>query len=769
LLLTLQKKLLLKRAVMFGAQPKVVSGFAVYLLFVVTAFHISDAFGFQQADARYESSVFINLDRDDEFVWQNTQRYLCEVGKYYWDCQEGLGNYLQIMPDEDTDSNVLVCSTQGTTEADVVQRSELRIIHYQDLNTSYFSKFSMKLPADCYIPHRATIFWQIHQLTGGNYPPLGLVMDGLGNYVVKRSISGECGTPLFCDYLPRGSWHKYFVEYQMGNNNNGHLKLWMDFEKKMEFEGATTMDEATIFYTKFGIYRYSDKRDFVSYFDDAGWSKYTSSPIWDANQMTEVIPTHGLTGQWKFDEPNVYGEYSESGTEPNVYSTVAWDSSGGCSYVGNVRNGATRTKGYVGRAVLFDGVNDYISIPDSGIWDTGSAVTASCRFKTADQQDGKGLIMHDYSNYKYMLYLTGGSGAIRLYVRTASGTISIGIINTAGYYADNKWHHAAGVYDRYANDGKRLKLYVDGELVAYSNGSNENILSGDEGIFIGRYSVSYFKGAIDDVSIYNYGLSAEEIERDAFQNCIARWNFDDTGPVAKEFFRSDNPLILSGTDWATGYSGNALLFDGVNDCARTFPSRMWDAGSTVTASCRFKTAAQQNDKAFIACDKSNYKYMLYLTDNSGTLKFYVQTASGVSSASVSKAAGYYADDKWHNIAGVYDRYASDGKRLKLYVDGYLAASNNGYDEDILGSDEGIAVGVWSENYFNGAIDEVSIYKTGLSRDEVIELFYSDDCIHEVVGDIDGNCKVGIEDLALLLENWLLDCTYPNCLTNPACY
>jgi hypothetical protein len=353
----------------------------------------------------------------------------------------------------------------------------------------------------------------------------------------------------------------------------------------------------------------------------------------------------------------------------------------------------------------------------------------------------------------------------------ATGTVSV---TASGNYADGVWHHIAGVYDRYAGDGNRLKLYVDGNLADLEAGYNENILAGDEGIYIGRWGSNYFNGTIDEARIYNYGLNAEEIAEEVSRKCIASWNFDDgSGGVAKDSFRSDNAFTLSSSaGWTTGITGTALLCDGVDDYAQTYAqyqsyAQMWDAGSAITVSCRFKTAVQQNSKGLIVCDKSSYKYLLYLTNNSGSIRFDVRTTSGISSASVSKAAGYYADNDWHHAVGVYDRYASDGKRLKLYVDGNLAGYSNSYDADILNSDEGIAVGVCSTYYFNGAIDDVSIYKAGLSEAEIMELY--DLCLFVIPGDINHDCRIDFEDVLLLFDKWLLDCTYPNNLTDPACH
>jgi hypothetical protein len=74
---------------------------------------------------------------------------------------------------------------------------------------------------------------------------------------------------------------------------------------------------------------------------------------------------------------------------------------------------------------------------------------------------------------------------------------------------DGKWHHVVGTYD-----GKRACLYIDGNLSDFTN-INGNIATNDNIVVIGdkpewpRYN---WNGLIDDVHIYSYTLSAEEVK-----------------------------------------------------------------------------------------------------------------------------------------------------------------------------------------------------------------------------------------------------------------
>ena len=73
---------------------------------------------------------------------------------------------------------------------------------------------------------------------------------------------------------------------------------------------------------------------------------------------------------------------------------------------------------------------------------------------------------------------------------------------------DGQWHHAAGVYD-----GQKLSLYIDGRL-DISSKAEGNIRITDKAVYIGNNSERQkrsWNGLIDDVRIYSFGFTAEEI------------------------------------------------------------------------------------------------------------------------------------------------------------------------------------------------------------------------------------------------------------------
>jgi len=73
---------------------------------------------------------------------------------------------------------------------------------------------------------------------------------------------------------------------------------------------------------------------------------------------------------------------------------------------------------------------------------------------------------------------------------------------------DGRWHHAAGTYN-----GSQICLYVDGKMDVSSTASG-TIKINNQPVYIGENSERpdrFWNGLIDDVRIYSYALSANEM------------------------------------------------------------------------------------------------------------------------------------------------------------------------------------------------------------------------------------------------------------------
>ena len=147
---------------------------------------------------------------------------------------------------------------------------------------------------------------------------------------------------------------------------------------------------------------------------------------------------------------------------------VATDASG---YLHNgTIEGATWTTGMTGSSLLFDGVNDYISLGDPTALKPAN-LSVSLWFKTTATSGV--LLRKRWYGYGLNMKSTGGVG---FFVYNASGTKFEAVSTRA--YNNNAWHHVTGTYD-----GPRVRLYVDGAVANVSAGP---IYYGTGAIAIGR-------------------------------------------------------------------------------------------------------------------------------------------------------------------------------------------------------------------------------------------------------------------------------------------
>jgi hypothetical protein len=164
-----------------------------------------------------------------------------------------------------------------------------------------------------------------------------------------------------------------------------------------------------------------------------------------------------------------------------------------------------------GKALAFDGLNDYVDLPIGDLLSTlsGSTFTAWVNFANIG---GAWQRVFDFgTGTTTYMYLTPsqGSGTMRFAITTSSTAGESGANSPAGMPAG--WHHAAVVLDDAA---MQIRLYMDGTLMG--SGAT-TLLPKDLGmlnqIWLGRsqWTDPYLTGSVDDFRIYSRALSAGEV------------------------------------------------------------------------------------------------------------------------------------------------------------------------------------------------------------------------------------------------------------------
>ena len=196
---------------------------------------------------------------------------------------------------------------------------------------------------------------------------------------------------------------------------------------------------------------------------------------------------------WKFDEGNSSG-------------TLAYDSSINGNH-GTIY-GASSTEGKINRALSFDGVNDYVNAGNIDVsgnitveaWAKPSASVQSNRWIVA-----KGAWADDQNGDAWLGTKTGGYLGFAVKINGTIYRADDTVVPTA-----NTWYHIIGVWD-----GSNVKFYKNGTLVA------STLISGtrpanSHNVWVGSYqgTNAQFAGLIDEVRIYNYARTADEIRTD---------------------------------------------------------------------------------------------------------------------------------------------------------------------------------------------------------------------------------------------------------------
>ncbi len=128
----------------------------------------------------------------------------------------------------------------------------------------------------------------------------------------------------------------------------------------------------------------------------------------------------------------------------------------------------------------------------------------------------RGLDVGTYGEARWALSLNN-EGLLRVVFEDVDHEESWFIRNGNKNLFDNKWHHILAVFDRDSS----LNVYVDSELDIYgpevTTFSGDIVNSDSLNMFAGRgYKddpKNDFHGSIDDIGIYNYALSSDDVEK----------------------------------------------------------------------------------------------------------------------------------------------------------------------------------------------------------------------------------------------------------------
>jgi hypothetical protein len=204
--------------------------------------------------------------------------------------------------------------------------------------------------------------------------------------------------------------------------------------------------------------------------------------------------------------PPPAGLIAAYGFEEGVGTSIA--DATGKSHTGTLSGATWSAAGKNGKALSFDGINDWVTIADAHDLDLTNRMTLEAWVRAASLSGWNTVVMKEAAGkLVYALYANDNAPrpavtmAIAGIDRSATGASAVPL---------NAWTHLAATYD-----GTTLRLYVNG-VEALSRAQTGNMTASTNPLRIGGNGVwnEYFNGLVDDVRIYDRALTAAEIQAD---------------------------------------------------------------------------------------------------------------------------------------------------------------------------------------------------------------------------------------------------------------
>jgi hypothetical protein len=373
--------------------------------------------------------------------------------------------------------------------------------------------------------------------------------------------------------------------------------------------------------------------------------------------------------------------------------SVAYDKAGN-GFTGTLTNTNAWVPGKIGQGVELNGSNGYIDIG------TGPAMVNTVSFWVKPA-----------ATTAHLIDLNGSA-----YISASGGTISATGFSSPAYFVNgaqtatptltaNVWQH-----------------------IAVTTATPLNASDYD----IGRVEGSgYLNGVIDEVKLYNYPRTAQQVVSDMnaghpvpgspVGSALGHWKFDEGGgAIANDSGTAKKTGSITGAVWSNnGKFGNALVFDGSGDYVDLGNQTEYHFGTnsfTITAWINHNVVSGAAKVIFSdGTPTSGWAWQTY----SDSFSLWHNSVNKITTPSPF-LGGVKMDEtnKWYHLAVVRD---ASSLSYRAYIDGYLVNTTTEATLADYNSASSSRIGATSSstNVFRGLIDEVKVYNSALSTDQII--------------------------------------------------
>ena len=363
----------------------------------------------------------------------------------------------------------------------------------------------------------------------------------------------------------------------------------------------------------------------------------------------------------------------------------------------------------------YDGVDDFVNTGYISVLNNASTFTFSGWYKqtTLDQFNPLFESFVDANNWLGAYTFTDGN----MYLQFAPGSVS----NTSYGYFDystvvtaNVWFNLTIVYDGSSStNADKLKCYIDGVQISLTfvriiptltpSGINTfNICRSDK--FSGNGLGNSDEVALWD-SVVNIG--------DVWDGSGAATDLSLLATPPTNWYRNGDNGAYKSPQWLIPNNENkdkvsnySFDFDGIDDKIELGNPTDLQITGAFSFSCWVNTTSTNYEGIYFKGNSVSLSDIYIRRQNNGTVRFFINNVSKnvTSSTTVN-------DGNWHHIMFVYVPSTS----MTIYIDGSQDAQNTTSIPSAINNNYGnISIGAGGVQFFNGKIDEASIFNTDQS-------------------------------------------------------
>lgn len=463
-------------------------------------------------------------------------------------------------------------------------------------------------------------------------------------------------------------------------------------------------------------------------------------------QITSYSLTEGLVAHWTFD-----GNYDES--------------IGGLTTKLGAKN-LSYTEGVHGKAAVFNGKDNYLYVEPDDLLNFGNnrdenndnfSISAWINLGNSkygekyllDKGKNLGWDKNDdcYWSNPYAIWFDTCEVNVNLsnYFEDTTADILTEGDSRSGYknIEGEEWCLLTVTYD-----GDTVKIYHDNILLAQSNYS-EGITFNEEGLYIGVNAKlgAFFKGAVDDLRLYNTTLSYDDVEAlyqegvnanqefvEPTKQLVAHYAFDKDLKDSSKFQNNAELVAVGGTTkYVIGKNGEAITLTKGN-YIKVPKADQLNLETEFTISCWVKVDAE-GEYPILARQNPSYSDE---DENDWTYKLAISSWSKGESTEFQMKTSVYDPDSWTPVTGqglFTELYYEDDKVKNTnwihytctYKDGQMISYINGVQNkksdksdliNIANASGNLLIGYDNDTFMKGAIDELKIYSSCLDPTEI---------------------------------------------------